>query len=170
MNALSFRRLATVAGLALVLSSPALAQTPAKEPTAAQMTAARDVVIASGIGRSIGPIIPQLLDQTYLTVTRTRPELVADMKIVMESIKDEFYKDTTQMVEIAARSFASRLSEQELKDTATFFNTPSGKKYVETQPAAVDDLVNAMQAWQGKMAEAIYARVRAEMKKKGHDL
>ncbi len=35
------------------------------------------------------------------------------------------------------------MSEQELKDTAAFFVSPSGKKYIETEPVAFNEIVTA---------------------------
>ena len=51
-----------------------------------------------------------------------------------------------------------------------FFESPAGKKYVETQPAFLTEVVTAMQGWQGKISTDMMTRVRAEMKKKGHEL
>jgi hypothetical protein len=69
-----------------------------------------------------------------------------------------------------AAIYARAMTEAELKETIAFFRSPAGKKYVETQPAVLDDLVRAMQAWSQDLAEYVMIRVRAEMQKKGHQL
>lgn len=153
-----------LAGLAFAV--PVCAQAPS-EP---QLALARQIVVLSGINRSFSPIVPQLMNQMWARLTATRPEIMADLKVVMEGLQDEFTKQESQIAESSARIFATRMSEAELKDVAAFFNTPSGKKYVEAQPVILDDVVAAIDAWRKGLSSSMLDRVRAEMKKKGHDI
>ena len=173
----AFRPLrAVLVGAALVLPVAAFAQQPAPAPaaapqiSAAHLAAARDVVESSGISRSFTPLVGQFMDQIAGTATRTRPELINDMKAVMTQLKPEFDKQTNEIVDITARIFAGRLSETELKDTAAFFKSASGKKYVETQPRFLDDLVPAIDGWAARTLPATVDQVRAIMNQKGHKL
>jgi hypothetical protein len=161
--------------------SPAFAQQPAKPaapapaPNIAQLTPqqislARDVVLYSGIARSFEVVVPQYLDQIGANLTRTRPDLIRDLNVVMEQVKPEFDKRVDEMIDNAARIYAARLTEPQLKDAAAFFKSPSGVAYVQVQPALMGDLFPAMQSWQKKMSEDMVTRIRAEMKKKGHDI
>ena len=153
-----------LAGLAFAV--PACAQTPS-EP---QLVLARQIVVLSGMNRSFSPIVPQLMNQMWARLTATRPEIMADLKVVMEGLQGEFTKQESQIVESSARIFATRMSEAELKDVAAFFSTPSGKKYVEAQPVILDDVVAAIDAWRKNLSSSMLDRVRVEMKKKGHDI
>lgn len=163
---------AVALGFALVVGTAAAhAQAPAAkpaEPTAAHLEVARDVVRASGISRSFSAVIPQYSDQITQTLTRTRPEAAKDLAVVIAALKPEFEKEGEGMVDIAARIYAAKLTEAELKEAAAFFNSAAGKKYVNDQPAILDELVTGMQAWTGKFSTTMLERVRAEMKKKGH--
>ncbi|MBI3275621.1 MAG: DUF2059 domain-containing protein [Methylocystis sp.] len=159
-------------GLALA-APPALAEqsapaTPA--PSAAQLTLARDVVINSGIASSFQIIIPQFLDQIGVTLTRTRPELISDLNLVLANIKSEFDKKADDMIDTAARLYLQRLSEKELEDVSAFYKSPSGRKYVGSQPILMNDMFVAMQAWSQKISVDMMTRVREEMRKKGHEL
>jgi hypothetical protein len=150
-------------------ASPAPATTTS-QPSPQQMSLARDVVLYSGIARSFQVVVPQYLDQIGSSLTRTRPDLIRDLNVVMEQLKPEFDKRVDEMVDNAARIYAARLNEQQLKDAATFFKSPAGVAYVQAQPALMGDLFPAMQAWQKQISEDMVTRVRAEMKKKGHDI
>jgi hypothetical protein len=181
-------RIAAALALALVSSLPALAQNatqPAAAPNAAQPTAAvpdvaqpeppastlaaaREVVISSGMSRSFAPMVPQLSEQIVPMLTRTRPELTTDLTAVVTQLGPEFVKDGDEMIDIAAHIYARRMSEADLKETAAFFNSPAGKKYVEVQPPLLDELVVAMQSWTNKLSSIMMTRVRQEMIKKGH--
>jgi uncharacterized protein len=174
-------RAAFALGLALI--SPALAQQPARppaaapaaapaasQPTPAQMSLARDVVLYSGIARSFQIVVPQYLDQIGTRLTQTRPDLIKDLNVVMEQVKPEFDKRVDEMVDNAARLYAARLNEQQLKDTAAFFKSPAGIAYVQAQPVLMNDLFAAMKSWQEHISQDMVTRIRAEMKKKGHDI
>lgn len=169
-----------VAGLAAALAlAPAqaqqnqpAAQAPAVNPTPspAQLALARDVVIGSGIGRSFETMIPQFLEQARQSLTSGRPELSKDLTEVINGLRPEFEAQREDMLAIAAKVVASRLSEQELKDVSAFFKSPSGQKYVQVQPFMLDDMFRQMQAWTQKLSEQVITRIRAEMKKRGHDI
>ena len=168
-------------GLALALASaPALAQTAAPatatpaaqsaEPTAAQIALGRQVLIASGVSKSFDIAVPQMLDSIGTRVTQTRPDLIKDLNVVMEQIKPEFDKRVDALLDQGARAYAKRFSEDELKQIAAFFKSAAGVKYVASQPAILNDLFVSFQAWQQQMSGDMMARVREEMKKKGHEL
>ena len=66
--------------------------------------------------------------------------------------------------------YASRFSEQELKDALTFYRTPLGKKLIEQEPKILDQTMTDAQAWGDKLSQEVMNRMRAEMKKRGHEL
>lgn len=136
----------------------------------AHLAAARALVISSGLSRSFGIIIPQFIGQIESSLTQTRPELKADLGTVLTQLKPEFEKQADEMISIAAQIYAKQMSEQDLKAAAAFFESPAGKRYVESQPAFLTEVVTAMQGWQGKISTDMMTRVREEMKKKGHEL
>lgn len=156
----------------LLAVSCALAETPPAKPapSPAQIALARDVVLNSGIASSFQVVIPQYLDQIGLTLSRTRPELITDLNSVLANIKVDFDKKVEEMIDTAARLFADRLSQKELEDTANFFKSPSGRKYVGSQPILMNDMFVALQAWSQKISVEMMTRVREEMRKKGHEL
>jgi hypothetical protein len=138
------------------------------EPPASQLAAARDVVVSSGMSRSFGPTVPQLESQILPMLTRTRPEMTKDLGETLKELTPEFDKKIDDMVDIAAHIYARHMSEDELKATAAFFNSPVGKKYVEAQPVMLDEVVVAMQSWWQQISNYMMSRVRQEMIKKGH--
>lgn len=175
---MSVRNFASAIGfVALLAFAPAHAQTAAPAaapapgaPTAAQIALAKDIVVASGVSRSFAIVIPQFLDQIGTRLTQTRPDLIKDLNVVMEQVKPEFDKRVDQMVDTAARLYAERLTEQQLKDVSAFFKSASGVKYVEQQPLVLNALYVSMQGWQQQMSQDMMTRVREEMSKKGHQM
>ncbi len=153
-----------------LLAAPARAEPPAPAPTQAQLSLARDVVIHSGVASSFQILIPQYLEQIGVSLSRARPEVSTDLKLVLANIKPEFDKKAEEMIDTAARLFLQRLSQKELEDVANFFKSPSGRKYVGSQPILLSDMFVAMQAWAQKISVEMTTRVREEMRKKGHEL
>ena len=179
MNGHRMRRLigaglvaASLAGAGPVLGQQAAPPpgTPQAEPSAAAVAAAHDVVVLSGMARSFAPMVPDLMRQIVPTMTRTHPELTTDLTEVVKQLEPEFTRNGERMTDIAAKIYARRMSEDELKQTAAFFRTPAGSKYVETQPQMLDELVVAMQSWTQELSNVMMNRVREEMVKKGHPM
>lgn len=138
--------------------------------SASHLDAARDVVVMSGISRTFNAFLPQLADQTVMTIARTRPEVRNDLITVVKSLLPEFEKRSLLMLDSTARAFASVMTEKALKDTATFFKSDAGKQYVEMQPKVIDQMVVSLDAWNREMSVDLMSRVREEMRKKGHTI
>ena len=176
-------RLAALALMAMVpLMAPnaAFAQAQPKAPSFlppmpavndTQFTLGKELVLLSGLDKGFEAFVPGMLRELQMNFSRTRPEIAADLdKVLREIIFPEFNKRTAEMVDQSARILASSMSEQELKDTVAFLKTPAGKKYVETQPVAMNKIMQSMDFWNRDLSVTVVERVRAEMKKKGHDL
>jgi hypothetical protein len=174
---LSFRlplaAIAALSAICLAAAAPASAQqAPAvnPNPSPAQLALAKDIVVNSGISRSFESMIPTFLEQARQGLSTSRPELAKDLTEVVNQLKTEFDAQKEEALQLASQVVASRMSEPELKDVATFFKSPSGQKYVAVQPYMLDDMFRQMQTWTQKLSEQIMTRMRAEMKKRGHDI
>lgn len=152
--------------LAVTLNFGALAQ----EPSASHVAAARQLVEASGLGKTFEAMVPQMMVGLEQRLTATRPEIAKDLGTTLEQLEAEFARNQEEILATAARISARRLSEAEVKEAVAFFNSPAGKKYVESQPAMLDELVVAIQGWTEKLSATMMQRVREEMAKKGHQL
>jgi uncharacterized protein len=153
---------------------PALAQTAPSTQTAPALSAshvalARDVVIHSGMATSFERTLPLLVDQMRSQLV-TRPDLTKDLGEVLEMMKPEMELQKQEIISIASRVYASRISEADLKDVATFFKSPVGKTWVTAQPEALTQVFQESQAWSQRVAEYMMVRIRAEMAKRGHQL
>lgn len=179
---MKFNLIIGAAALALALGAPAavFAQAqpaipsylPSTAPASdAKFAQARELVQISGIDRGFQGFVPEMLRELNGNITRTRPELLADMgKVMSEVITPEFMKRTNEMTDQAARIVAASMTDDELKQTLAFLKTPAGKKYVDMQPQVMNGVIKSLDAWNRQLAVEMMDRVRVEMKKKGHDL
>lgn len=155
--------LATALGLA-----PAVAQEGA-QPNAAHLALGREVAVLSGMARSFDAILPQFGEQIRKQ-TVSRPEMSKDLEDVLTKLQPELELQKQVMINNTARIMARSLSEDELKEVAAFFKSAAGKRYVETQPQVLDEMVRTMQTWTESVSEYVMVRVRAEMQKRGHKM
>jgi hypothetical protein len=148
-------------------STPAANSPAAPAYTPGHLALAREVMLSSGIARSFDSVLPAFAEQIRKQSV-TRPELAKDLDEVLASLQPEMELQKQRMIDIAARTYAAKFSEAELKEIATFFRSPAGKHYVEAQPQLLDEMVQEMQDWTQDVSEYVMVRVRAEMGKRGH--
>jgi hypothetical protein len=163
--------LASAAVALVMLAGAALAQQGATAPQASpsHLAAARDVAIGSGMVRSFDVMTEPLL-ASLQRMNVTRPEIKQDLDKVVEQLRPELDQQKQHMINASARIFASRMSEQELREIANFFKSPAGLKYVQLQPVILDDIVKELADWTRTVSEYVMVRARAEMAKRGHQL
>jgi uncharacterized protein len=159
-------RLAATSVALFMLAGPAFAQT---QPSPSHLALARDVAISSGMSRSFDAMSEPFLQQLQ-QMNVTRPEIRTDLEQVVAMLRPEVEQQKQKMIDNAARAFASRLTEAELKDVATFYKSPAGVKYVQIQPGVLDDIVRDLATWSQQTAQFVMTRAREEMSKRGHQL
>lgn len=137
-------------------------------PSAAAIDYANKIFVDIGMKPTLDQVVPGLLGQLEHNITATRPELKDPLHQALLTIEPEFVKTEEPVLANSAKALASRMSEQELKDTAAFFEGPSGKKFLEVQPAVLGDVGQIARAWREKLSTDILTRAREEMKKKGY--
>jgi hypothetical protein len=69
-----------------------------------------------------------------------------------------------------AKIYAEHFTEQELKELLAFYNSAVGKKYVAEQAIVVNASLKFAQDWANKLSDEVTAKMREELKKKGHAL
>jgi hypothetical protein len=52
----------------------------------------------------------------------------------------------------------------------TFYQSPLGQKVIAEEPKAADESMNLAGEWADKFSEEVINKMRAEMKKRGHDM
>ena len=142
----------------------------AANPTPPHVALARRLILATGVPRSFYVMIDEFMEQIGNSVTQERPDLVNDTRAVLVQLKPEFDRQSEEMIDQSARIYATLLSEKDIDTILAFYDSEAGKRYVALQPSFVNQLISGSQAWQQKIANSMMARVREEMKKKGHNL
>jgi hypothetical protein len=159
-------RLAAVALAWQVVGGVAFAQ----QPTPAALASAKELITLKGGNRMFEPVITGMIEQTKAALVQTNPQLAKDLNDVGVQVSAEFGPRAGDLVNEAAKQYAQRFSDAELKELVTFFKSPLGQKMLVQEPQVLDATFNFIQQWGPRVAEDVMNRFRAEMKKKGHNL
>ena len=161
------RRAMLAAVLLMACAIPASAQ---QQPSPAAVATASQILALKSAVKIFEPIIPGVIEQAKVLFLRTNPALQKDLNEVAAALRTEFTPRQTEILNEVARLYASHFTEQELKDALVFYKSPLGKKLIEEEPKILDQSMTFGQEWANKLSEQVLSRMRAEMKKKGHDI
>jgi hypothetical protein len=156
--------LAAALGLALSVGSAAAA-----DPTPAALGYAATIINDIGVKSMLDRIVPAMLAELQRQVLATRPELKDPLGEAVQTVAPEFVKSEQAVLDDVAKTLASEMTEQELKDTAAFYEGPTGKKFMAAQGQVAGEVAKAAPAWRQQLSTDILTRVHEEMKKKGND-
>ncbi len=159
-------RLATLA-IALAVSSPAA---HAQQPSAAAMLTATELVLSTGTTSLFNPLISGVVEQAKNLFLQQNPALNKDITEVANKMRGDLAPRLDELNNEVARLYATSFTEPELKEILAFYKSPVGKKMLAQQPIVVDSSMKFAQSWANKLSEEVVVKMRAEMKKKGHDL
>lgn len=160
-------RAAFVAGAVAAMPLSASAQ---QQPSAGAMSAASEIVDVRGAMAVFEPLIPGVVEQAKNVFLQTNPMLQKDLNEVAANIRKAMGARTAELKAEVAKVYASRFSEQELKDLLAFYKSPLGKKMLAEEANVIETTLRMAQDWANRLSEEVIVQIRAEMKKKGHNL
>jgi hypothetical protein len=159
------KRLALVACLLAAQTFAARAD----EPSANAINLAAQILADVGLKASVDGEIPALAGEIQTQLSQLHPEMQSTLHEALLGLLPEFQKADAGVLADVAHVMASKMTEQELKDTLAFFESPTGKKYLAVQPVLLQALAISDGAWRPKVASDMMARLKEEMKKKGYE-
>jgi hypothetical protein len=138
------------------------------QPSAAQVALATQLLeLKGGIG-AFDPAIDGVIISHRNTLLQINPNLSRDIDAVVQTMRAEAAARRKEIQAELATGYASAFTEQELKDIIAFYRTPLGKKMLEAEPKGTEASMKRAEVWIEKYAEATMAKMRAEMRRRGH--
>lgn len=164
----SIRILAAVA-LGFAFAGMASAQQkPAPTPAATQL--AKEIIALKGATTTFDPLIAGVIEYHRNILIQTNPNLSREIEQVAAKLTVDLKNRRVELQEQLAQTYASHFSEQELRDAVAFYRTPLGQKLVSEEPKAMEETMQAADAWSKKFADEVVAKLREELKKRGHNV
>ena len=142
----------------------------AQQPSPASLATARELMDIKGIKTLVEPIVAGVVEQTKGSILQTNPGLSKDLDEVSAQLRTEYQPRIAEMTNEVVRLYAQRFTEQELKEAVAFYKSPVGKKMVSEEPRILDETYARLQQWANRLQDEVMVRLRAEMKKRGHNL
>ncbi|MBV9558805.1 MAG: DUF2059 domain-containing protein [Pseudolabrys sp.] len=156
----------------LAFVSPVAAQQPEpqRKVSQADIDAAREIIVLRGVAGIFDAAMAGVVEQSKNTLLLQNPMLQKDLNEISAQLRKDLAPRVTDVTGDAAKIFAGYFTEQDLKDLLAFYRSPLGKKVATTEERALTASLSAGQEWVRKLSEEVTATMRAELKKRGHDL
>ncbi len=139
-------------------------------PSNAAVAMAREVIVMKGANQMFEAVVPGVIEQAKNMFIPTNPQLGSELNEVATLLRKEYETKKSDVLNEVARSYARRFGEQDLKELLAFYKSNLGRKVLAEEPLAIEDSMKRAQEWANEFSEQMITRMRAEMKKKGHDL
>jgi hypothetical protein len=93
-----------------------------------------------------------------------------DLNEVAAKLRADLAPRGAEVLTETARLYATRFTEQELKDALAFYKSPLGRKLLTEEPVLADQSMRSAASWADKLSEEVISKMRAEMRKRGHEI
>jgi uncharacterized protein len=140
------------------------------QPSANSIALAKELILLKGGNKMFGAIVPGTIESAKNLFLPTNPNLNKPLTEVSTQLRTEYSGKTDELLNEVAKAYATRFSEQELKEIVAFYKTALGKKLLTEEPLALEDGFGRAKDWAGAFSQTVVTRMRAEMKKKCYDL
>ena len=134
--------------LALVLAAISPAQ--AQQPTANALALAKEIIIVKGGNAIYEPVVPGIVDRARTLFLQVNPMLGKDLNEVAAKLQAEYTPRTAELLNDGAKLYASKFTEQELKDVLAFYKSPVGRKVITQEPVILDQSGANTEEWAEK--------------------
>lgn len=152
---------------AVVFGGSAIAQ---PQPSAEAVETARQIIALKGGDNIFNSLIPGVIEQSRYMFEQQSPNLGTPLREVAGKLRNELAPRQAELNGEVAKVYASRFTEKEIKDLLAFYQSPLGRKLITEEPKAIDQSMSYAQDWARKLSDEVVVKIRAEMKKLGHDI
>ena len=160
---------AVMLAFALVLAA-SIGSAHAQQPSANALATAKELITVKGAAAIFDPLVVGVVEQAKSVLLQTNPMLSKPLNEVAAKLRADYAPRGVEVINETAKLYASRFTEQELKDALAFYKSPLGRKLLVEEPKILDEGMKNAQAWANKLSEEVIGKIRAEMKKRGHEI
>ena len=137
-------------------------------PSAAAVQAAEEIINLKGGANMFQSLVPSVIEQNKSILVQQNPALQKDANDVSEQLKTSFAPRSAEVIKEVAALYASHFTDDEIKQLLAFYKSPLGKKVLSEEPKAAEQSMGFAQNWAVRFSDEVLAKMRDELKKKGH--
>jgi hypothetical protein len=146
------------------------APNPAHPPSQASILLAKQILQVKHADAIFEPLVRGVVIKARDFFMQTNFMWGKDLNEVADDLIKQYSTRSGELVNDAARIYASHFTEPELKQVLTFYQSPLGQKVIVEEPKAADESMTMASSWADRLSEEVIDKMRAEMKKRGHDI
>jgi hypothetical protein len=167
MAALIAFALASTAGPA---SAQGAAPNAAHQPSQTAILLAKQILEAKHADSIFDPLIRGVVVKTRDFFMQTNFMWGKDLNEIADGLIKQYSVRSRELMNDAARIYASHFTEAELKQLLAFYQSPLGQKVIAEEPKTADESMAMAGSWADNLSEEVMVKMRTEMKKRGHDM
>ena len=141
-----------------------------QQPSASAIATAKEVITVKGAAAIYDPLVPGVIEQAKSVFLQANPTLGKDLNEVALKLRAEYAPRGAEVLNDVAKLYATRFTEQELKEALAFYKSPLGRKLLTEEPNILDQSMRNAQTWAERLSQEVIAKMRTEMKKRGHEI
>lgn len=159
-----------LAGATGRVAAQGAAPNAAHPPSQAAVLMAKQILEIKHADSIFEPLVRGVVIKTRDFFMQTNFMWGKDLNEVADNLMKQYSARSGELLNDAARIYASHFTEPELKQLLTFYQSPLGQKVISEEPKAADESMALAGSWADKLSEEVIGKMRAEMKKRGHDM
>ena len=142
----------------------------AQQPSVAAIQTAKEIVNVTGAMALFNPLIPGVIEQAKNLFLQQNPGLAKDLNEIAAKMQTDLTPRFGELTSEVAKLYAIHFTEVELKELLAFYKSPIGMKLITEQPKVGEEGLKFAQTWANNLSDQVIARMRDELKKRGHAL
>ena len=143
---------------------------PNPPPPQASILLAKQILQIKHADSIFEPIVRGVVIKTRDFFMQTNFMWGKDLNEVADNLIKQYSARSDELMNDAARIYASHFTEPELKQLLAFYQSQLGEKVITEEPKAADESMAMAGSWADNLSEEVINKMRAEMKKRGHDM
>jgi hypothetical protein len=161
-----FARIASLFIAVLLLNAPVHAQSQNADAEAV----ARELVSTIKLGDQFRAILPTIFQHLKPAIVQNRPEVERDFDALTPVLQDKMTARIDELMSAVVLIYATNFTAAELRDLLAFYNTPTGKKFLQKTPVVTQQTMAAGQKFGQSAGADAQKQLLEELRKKGHSL
>jgi uncharacterized protein len=142
----------------------------AQQTSVAAVQSGKELVKVTGATALFNPLIPGVIGQAKNLFLQQNPALSKDLNEIGAQMRVELAPRFEELTSEMAKLYATHFTEAELKEILAFYKTPVGMKLLAEQPKVGEEGLKFAQDWANTLSDQVIAKMRDELKKRGHAL
>jgi uncharacterized protein len=140
------------------------------QPSPSEILLAKQIMDIKHVRDIFEPLVRGVVIKARDTFMQTNFMWGRDLNEIAVDLQKKFAPRANELVDSAARTYASHFTEAELRQILAFYQSALGQKMLAEEPKALNESMSDADKFADNLSLEVIDSMRAEMKKRGHDI